>query len=252
MSTGAGPALKRARKPRKSKAAVAVVEVLAEATAPSEALDTAPLASADDPRVSMERAVALPRPEGEADLAPESVAQQAIPAEAAVPAAPQSAQDTSLVPALRAVPAPRLRALEPLGSWLRRERELRAVALEEVSDSTRIPVPSLVHLEAGRYGELPGDVFVRGFLRSYARVVGLSQDDALARYSAEQRARDVKPVLLRVVDPSAPKGRRFGLAIALVVFGILATLAASFLLRPRNQDRPEQLSGLAETASPVA
>jgi len=40
----------------------------------------------------------------------------------------------------------------------------------------------------------------------------------------------------------AGRGKRFGVAIALVVFAILATLAASFLLRPRQQERPGELS----------
>jgi cytoskeletal protein RodZ len=132
--------------------------------------------------------------------------------------------------------------MESIGTWLRHEREVRGVSLEEVADATRIPVQSLASIEDGRFDELPGEVFVKGFLRSYARAVGLRGDDVLARYSIEVRARDVKPIAVRVSIPPQDRGRRFGLAIALVVFGILATLAISFLLRPRTQDRPEELS----------
>lgn len=134
--------------------------------------------------------------------------------------------------------------MESIGTWLRREREVRGVSLEEVADATRIPVQSLASIEDGRFDELPGEVFVKGFLRSYARAVGIRADDVLARYGIEVRAREVKPVAVRVSIPTPDRGRRFGLAIALVVFGILATLAISFLLRPRTQDRPEELSAL--------
>lgn len=134
--------------------------------------------------------------------------------------------------------------MESIGTWLRREREVRGVSLEEVADATRIPVQSLASIEEGRFDELPGEVFVKGFLRSYARAVGIAGDDVLARYGIEVRARDVKTLAVRPSLPSPDRSRRFGLAIALVVFGILATLAISFLLRPRTQDGPEVLSAL--------
>lgn len=134
--------------------------------------------------------------------------------------------------------------METMGTWLRREREQRGIALEEIADTTRIPVRTLEFLETGRFDDLPGDTFVKGFLRAYARAVGVRTEDVLARYGMEIRARDVQPVPVRLSIPPQDRGRRFGLAIALVVFAILATLAMSFLLRPRTQDRPEQLSSL--------
>jgi cytoskeletal protein RodZ len=132
--------------------------------------------------------------------------------------------------------------MDAIGSWLRREREQRGIVLEEVADTTRIPLKTLEQIEQGRFDEMPGDTFIKGFLRAYARAVGLRIEDVLARYGMEVRARDVVPVPVRVSIPPDDRGRRFGLAIALVVFAILATLAMSFLLGPRKQERPEQLS----------
>ena len=139
--------------------------------------------------------------------------------------------------------------METMGPWLRREREQRGIALEEVADTTRIPMRTLEMIELSRFDSLPGDTFVKGFLRAYARAVGLPGEDVLARYGVELRARDVQPVPVRLSAPPDDRGRRFGLAIALVVFAILATLAMSFLLRPRTQDRPEQLS---QRSAPVS
>lgn len=142
--------------------------------------------------------------------------------------------------------------MEPIGTFLRREREDRGLSLDEIADVTRIPATSLSLLEEGRFEALPGDPFVRGFLRAYARALGVQTDDVLARYSIEVRLRDVLPLPPRMLDDHDARGQRFGLAIALVVFAVLATLAMSFLLQPRTQDRPEQLSHRAVIAPPLA
>ncbi|WP_428269350.1 helix-turn-helix domain-containing protein [Haliangium sp.] len=62
-------------------------------------------------------------------------------------------------------------------------RHERAMSIDEISGVTRIPVRSLERLESGRFEELPADVFVRGFLRSYARCVGLDEEDTIRRYT---------------------------------------------------------------------
>ena len=141
--------------------------------------------------------------------------------------------------------------MEPIGTFLRREREDRGLSLDEIADVTRIPSQSLAFLEEGRFESLPGDPFVRGFLRAYARALGVKTDDVLARYSIEVRLRDVLPLPPRAIDDGDARGRRFGLAIALVVFAVLATLAISFRLRSRTQDHPEQLSHRVAPSPPA-
>jgi len=89
-----------------------------------------------------------------------------------------------------------------LGVWLRQAREARGSTVEEVSAATRIRARLLDALEAGDFAAFPGgDVQVRGFLRLYARYLGLPPDEALARYDAEIEG--VEPVL-----PRAPAERR--------------------------------------------
>jgi cytoskeletal protein RodZ len=132
--------------------------------------------------------------------------------------------------------------MESIGTWLRRERELRNIDLVEVADRTKIPLQQLERLEDDRFAELPGEVFVKGYLRAYARAVGLSGEEALGRFANNMRSRDVMPAPAMPTAPVQERGGRFGLAIALVVFAVLATMAMSFLLRPRTSERPEQLS----------
>ncbi|HVK78293.1 MAG TPA: helix-turn-helix transcriptional regulator [Kofleriaceae bacterium] len=69
-------------------------------------------------------------------------------------------------------------------AWLTAGRTARAMSREHVARVTRIQLRTLERLEEGRFDELPADVFVRGFIRNYARCVGLSVDEALSRYGA--------------------------------------------------------------------
>lgn len=66
---------------------------------------------------------------------------------------------------------------------LRQHREERKLSLDDIAAETRIPRRSLESLESGEFEKLPADVFVRGFLGSYSRCVGLDCDDTLRRYS---------------------------------------------------------------------
>jgi hypothetical protein len=67
-------------------------------------------------------------------------------------------------------------------AWLREGRSARGLTIEDVARITRIQQRTLERLEDGRFDELPADVFVRGFIRNYARCVGICPDEALARY----------------------------------------------------------------------
>lgn len=60
----------------------------------------------------------------------------------------------------------------------------RGLSLEAVAKVTKIQPRILERLEAGKLEGLPAEVFVRGFVRSFARCVGLDEDEALRRYAA--------------------------------------------------------------------
>lgn len=135
--------------------------------------------------------------------------------------------------------------MSSLGSYLRQERELRQISLEEVAQTTRIPLRMLQHIEDDDLDRLPGDVFAKGFLKSYASTVGLDADDVLERFERsheeEEPEDEPAPAPLTAVTPPE-NGRRFGIAIALVILLILFTLALSIVLRPRQRDTPIELS----------
>jgi len=68
------------------------------------------------------------------------------------------------------------------GENLRREREMRGVTLEEISESTKISTRLLTALENDRFSELPGGIFTRNFIRAYAQYLGLDEEHALSEY----------------------------------------------------------------------
>ena len=70
------------------------------------------------------------------------------------------------------------------GAKLKQEREKRGVTLEDISRSTKIGTRLLRALEEDHFDQLPGGIFNKGFIRSYARVVGINEEDAIEEYLA--------------------------------------------------------------------
>ncbi len=82
---------------------------------------------------------------------------------------------------------------EGLGLWLRRAREARNFSVVDVEEQLKIRQRYLQALEVGDYAALPGGIQARGFIRNYARVLGLPVEEALARYQAEVEGRPMQP-----------------------------------------------------------
>ena len=68
------------------------------------------------------------------------------------------------------------------GENLKKEREKRKITIEDISASTKIGTRMLQALEENKFNQLPGGIFNKGFVRSYARVVGIDEDQAVADY----------------------------------------------------------------------
>ena len=73
--------------------------------------------------------------------------------------------------------------LASFGEELRREREIRGISLKEISDATKISKRFLDALERNDHRTLPAPVFTRGFVREYARYVGLNSEEMVNRYN---------------------------------------------------------------------
>jgi len=71
-----------------------------------------------------------------------------------------------------------------LGEFLRQEREQRCITIEQVASATKVGVRTLHALEEDHYAELPAKPFIRGFVTSYCRFIGLEPKEILARYES--------------------------------------------------------------------
>jgi len=108
-------------------------------------------------------------------------------------------------------PTPNHSELASFGEELRREREIRGISLKEIADATKISKRFLEAIERNDHKTLPAPVFTRGFVREYARYLGLSADEMVNRYNfaavgddrIEQSAH-----LERLTTPQAPPAPR--------------------------------------------
>ena len=152
---------------------------------------------------------------------------------------------------------------EHFGNCLRRAREDRALTIGDISAATKVPRSAIEQLEAGALSSLPAHVFVRGFIRSYAKAVGLNEakplglfDRAVNAKTEAARAEAASPV----IDPSLAGGvpdegetgrrRGLGLAVFVIVLVLIATITFSLLLR-RPPQSGEGLSMARPSGGPT-
>jgi len=76
------------------------------------------------------------------------------------------------------------------GDKLKREREMRAITLEEIADATKIGTRSLRALEEEHFDQLPGVIFNKGFVRAYAKFLGIDEEQAVADYVVASNSSD--------------------------------------------------------------
>jgi len=80
------------------------------------------------------------------------------------------------------------------GAHLRRERESRRITLDEIAKSTKISKRHLSELEEERFKDLPGGIFNKGFVRAYAKYLGLNEEEMVAEYVSAEANANVTPV----------------------------------------------------------
>jgi cytoskeleton protein RodZ len=73
--------------------------------------------------------------------------------------------------------------MSSLGEKLRQAREARGVSLGEVAEQTRISTHYLEAIESDDYRNLPGGIFNKGFVKAFAKYVGIDEQEALQDYS---------------------------------------------------------------------
>lgn len=114
-----------------------------------------------------------------------------------------------------------------LGEKLRKLRNETHIPLAEVSRATRIRVKYLELLESGEYAKLPADVYVRGFLRNYARFLGVDEEALMKLYERERN------IQANMGEPNKPAKKRIGIPMYSIVITsrtVMLTVAAVLIL----------------------
>jgi cytoskeletal protein RodZ len=132
------------------------------------------------------------------------------------------------------------------GERLKRERELREVSLGEVGKGTRIAERFLQALENEQWDRLPAGVFGRGFVRSIARYLGLSEEDLLAEYDLA-RGESANPAAQRPEEriPSPPKWIPAVAALAIAVLVAALVLGGLYAWKAYQAHRAPKRSSAA-------
>jgi cytoskeleton protein RodZ len=112
------------------------------------------------------------------------------------------------------------------GALLRMARKQRNLKVEQVAKELHLDTRIVTAMENDDQATLPEPIFVQGYLRSYARLMGLSADDIVNRYSAQGRP---NPPPLSVIGPRR-KAPMFPLPSARLTRNVILVLLAGILV----------------------
>ncbi len=148
--------------------------------------------------------------------------------------------------------------MESLGRYFQECRVQRGMSLEEVSARTRIRLQTLQALERDDYPSLPVEVTLKGFVRAYARCLGLDEHDVLERYQriAADYFRSAQPAdpISRVERTAAPEPlwKRHLTLAGLTIAALAVAVSGMIALMPSAPpDEPNAISAPGRVAPPV-
>ncbi len=138
-----------------------------------------------------------------------------------------------------------------LGEFLRLERENRCITIEQVASATKIGVRTLHLLEEDQFVDLPAKPFIRGFVTSYCRFIGLEPKEVLARFedfisskTTERPNRESGHSGYAFEKKDGEQQGRTILLIAIVSFVVLGGLAVLFFKPSLHHHRKSHIDKL--------
>jgi cytoskeleton protein RodZ len=155
--------------------------------------------------------------------------------------------------------------LGSFGEQLRQARESHNISLQEIASATKISSRALQALESEQFSQLPGGIFNKGFVRAYARYVGLDEEKMVSAYleaaKVEASETDIQTMSSQIT--AARAGARDSAVNGTTMVGVLALLVALGLgavwLKEHRREAREQAaavsaeqSAASQAASPAA
>ena len=139
--------------------------------------------------------------------------------------------------------------MEDFGSYLKSERELRGVPLEEISTTTKIPIRFLLALENNQFDDLPGEVFTKGYIRSFAKVIGANEGEMLSAYDeVMKKSLPNKQSESALSDKEISKDKSFILGLVFtVVFLAAMGWGVNILIKKSNENKSQSKPVMLES-----
>jgi cytoskeleton protein RodZ len=149
--------------------------------------------------------------------------------------------------------------MDDFGGKLRQARERRGISLRQISASTKIAAAALDALEKNNISKLPGGIFSRAFVRSYAVEVGLDPDETVREFL--ERFNQEAPPSAEAMAAAIPEEERhfeqrqrqamkavgFGLVLLLILIAV-----GIFAYRSRRAASPQDAPAAAALSAPAS
>jgi cytoskeletal protein RodZ len=127
--------------------------------------------------------------------------------------------------------------METLGDRLRKARKSLGLSIEDVHHATKIRIAYLIAMEEGRFSELPGEVYARGFLKSVANVVGIDGDELVFEYDRIHEDSQIEQAEVDHRGISEIRERRK--TVRAVPFAVIGLLLVAFLITALLLGKPK-------------
>ncbi len=117
-----------------------------------------------------------------------------------------------------------------LGCLLIKHREERDLSVDEVANALKVLPTAIVGIENADYSSIKGEIFVRGYIRSYVQFLGINEAESLALYGdlpIDEPFEKIPPPLIR----SEKNDQVIKVAISVVILVVCLCLAYWFLLK---------------------
>lgn len=122
-----------------------------------------------------------------------------------------------------------------LGTLLREERERKGLTIQDLSERIKLAPRTIAFIESGTKSELPHAVYVKGFVKSYAMVVGLDPEELGAMVDVAYKEELEEEVAEPVVSRRERKGIS-GKLIVIIVLVIALAVAGYFFVQSSSAD----------------
>jgi cytoskeletal protein RodZ len=126
----------------------------------------------------------------------------------------------------------------PIGQDLKRERELRGISIEEIAEATKINPRFLRELEEGNPDALPGEFFVRGIIREYAKYLGLDEHNVLNMYLESLQSVEQEAIATKKGTSGLPKSFTSAFRITALGAFLIAVLFGLFFIFGKKEPPP--------------